>query len=93
MRDRWIKYDSLSSTNTYISDLLKHEDLEEGLVVIADYQDTGRGLGSHSWVSKRGENLLMSMLLFPAFLSASRQFHLSRMVSLALEPSCMKSCR
>jgi BirA family biotin operon repressor/biotin-[acetyl-CoA-carboxylase] ligase len=84
MRDRWIKYDSLSSTNTYISDLLKQKDLEEGLVVIADYQDAGRGMGSHSWVSKRGENLLMSMLLFPAFLSAQWQFHLSRVVSLAL---------
>ena len=35
-------------------------------------------------VEQQGENLLMSMLLYPAFLSASRQFHLSRVVSLAL---------
>lgn len=84
MRKRWIKHDSLTSTNTYISDLLKHRDLEEGTVVIADYQDVGRGQGDHSWMSKPGENLLMSMLLFPAFLSAKWQFHLSRVVSLAL---------
>ena len=42
------------------------------------------GQGEHSWLSTRGENLLMSLLLFPAFLSASRQFHLSRVASLAL---------
>ena len=84
MRDRWIKHDSLTSTNTYLSDLLKREDLAEGTIVIADYQEDGKGLGSHSWSSNRGENLLMSLLLFPAFLSASKQFHLSRLASLAL---------
>jgi BirA family biotin operon repressor/biotin-[acetyl-CoA-carboxylase] ligase len=84
MKSRWIKHDSLTSTSSFLSDLLKHQKLDEGTVVIADYQDAGRGQGEHSWVSKRGENLLMSFLLFPAFLSASRQFHLSRMTSLAL---------
>ena len=84
MRNRWIKHDSLTSTSTFLSDLLKHQDLEEGTVVVADYQDAGKGQGEHSWVSARGENLLMSMLLFPAFLSAKWQFHLSRVASLAL---------
>lgn len=84
MRSRWIKHDSLTSTSSFISDLLKHQVLEEGTVVITDYQDAGRGLGEHSWLSDRGENLLMSLLLYPAFLSASRQFHLSRVASLAL---------
>jgi len=84
MRSRWIKHDSLTSTSSFLSDLLKHQDQEEGTVVITDYQDAGRGQGEHSWESTRGENLLMSLLLFPAFLSASRQFHLSRMGSLAL---------
>ncbi len=84
MRNRWIKHDSLPSTNSFLSDLLKHQVLDEGTVVVADYQEAGRGLGEHSWVSNRAENLLMSLLLFPAFLSASRQFHLSRVASLAI---------
>jgi len=84
MRNRWIKHDSLTSTNSFLSDLLRHQPLEEGTVVIADYQDAGKGQGDHSWHSRRGENLLMSLILFPAFLSASRQFHLSRVASLAL---------
>jgi BirA family biotin operon repressor/biotin-[acetyl-CoA-carboxylase] ligase len=84
MNNSWIKHDSLTSTNSYISDLLKHQKLDEGTVVMADYQEGGRGLGTHAWVSNRGENLLMSLLLFPEFLSASSQFHLSRVASLAL---------
>ena len=84
MRDSWIKHDSLTSTNSCLSALLKSKVLKEGAVVIADYQDGGRGLGEHAWSSNKGENLLMSMLLFPAFLSASEQFHISRMASLAL---------
>jgi len=84
MRNRWIKHDSVTSTNTSILELKNEQALEEGTVVTADYQDGGRGLGDHSWHSRRGENLLMSLLLFPAFLSAKRQFHISRVASLAL---------
>jgi len=84
MRSRWIKHDSLASTSSFLSDLSKHQDMEEGSVVIADYQDAGRGQGEHLWLSNRGENLLMSLLLFPAFLSAKWQFHLSRVASLAI---------
>jgi len=84
MKNSWIKHDSVTSTNSYVSELLKQHQMEEGTIVIADYQDGGRGLGDHSWVSNRGENLLMSLVLFPAFLSASMQFHLSRVASLAL---------
>ncbi len=74
----------LVSTNLYLSDLLK-EDPETGpVLVLADYQDAGKGQGDHQWHSKPGENLLMSLLLFPAFLSASDQFQLSRVASLAL---------
>ena len=84
MRNSWIKYDTVPSTNTTLSTLIKQQQLDEGVIVIADYQEAGRGQGEHSWLSHRGENLLMSLLLFPAFLSASEQFHMSRVASLAL---------
>ncbi len=84
MRGRWIKHDSVTSTNTTISELNKMQPLKEWTIVTADYQEGGRGLGEHSWQSRRGENLLMSLILFPAFLSAKWQFHLSRVASLAL---------
>ncbi|MCK5136034.1 MAG: biotin--[acetyl-CoA-carboxylase] ligase [Bacteroidales bacterium] len=84
MEVRWIKLGSVTSTNSYISELIKQGKAGEGLVVIADYQEAGRGQGANRWQSRKGENLLMSTLLFPAFLSASRQFHISRMASLAI---------
>jgi len=84
MEKRWVKLGSVSSTNSYINSLLSKEKPEDALVVIADYQMTGRGQEGHSWHSREGENLLMSLLLFPAFLSASAQFHLSRVASLAI---------
>lgn len=84
MEIKWIRHDNLASTNLHMQKILKQKKVEEGLVVMADYQDAGKGQGANSWHSRKGENLLMSLLLFPAFLSASRQFHLSRLVSVAI---------
>lgn len=84
MGKRWIKLSNVSSTNSYVSTLLSQENLSEPIVVWADYQESGKGQGSHTWVSNRGENLLISLLMFPAFLSASSQFRLSMAASLAI---------
>lgn len=84
MEIRWIRHDKLTSTNLYLQEQIKQKKVEEGVVVIADYQEAGRGQGTNSWHSRAGENLLMSVLLFPAFLSASQQFQLSRLISVSL---------
>lgn len=84
MEIQWKRHDKLTSTNLLLAEMLKQGLAVEGLVVMSDYQESGKGQGSNSWHSRSGENLLMSMLLFPAFLSASHQFHLSRLVSVAL---------
>ena len=84
MGKRWIKLNNVSSTNSYVSALMSQESTIEPIVVLADYQESGKGQGSHAWYSNPGENLLMSLLLFPAFLSASSQFRLSMVASLAI---------
>ena len=84
MEIRWIKHDKVASTNLMVAEMLKHQKEDEVVVVLADYQESGKGQGANSWHSKHGENLLMSLLLFPAFLSASHQFQLSRLVSVAI---------
>jgi len=84
MQVRWIKLDRVSSTNAYIAGLLREGEGQEELVVIADYQEAGKGRGSNRWHSEKGRNLLMSVLLFPVFLSASKQYYLSKAVSLAV---------
>lgn len=84
MHPKRIHLDRVDSTNSYISGLLRSGRGQEELVVTADFQEAGRGQGDRGWISQPGENLLMSVLLFPAFLSASSQFHLSRIASLAV---------
>ena len=84
MGRRWIKLDKVASTNSYASTLLNGGRVKEEVIVVADYQGSGRGQGDRLWHSEPGKNLLMSLLLFPAFLSASRQFQLSRVASLAI---------
>jgi BirA family biotin operon repressor/biotin-[acetyl-CoA-carboxylase] ligase len=81
---KWIKLDSVDSTNSYVSGQLRSGEAVEEMVVIADFQESGKGQGDHKWESQRGKNLLMSVLLYPVFLSASEQFHLTRLASLAI---------
>jgi len=53
-------------------------------VVIADYQTAGRGCGTNTWESERGQNLLFSVLLPPEGVAAADQFVLSMANALAL---------
>jgi len=74
-------------TDSTNSDLRKRAEEDRGgknIFLRTDYQRTGRGRGSHSWYSSPGENLLFSWLTYPAFLSASRQFLLSKVVCIAM---------
>lgn len=64
--------------------LLKEGIISGPSVVVADYQTYGRGQGANRWASESGQNLLMSLVLQPAFLSVERVFNLSKMVSLSL---------
>jgi BirA family transcriptional regulator, biotin operon repressor / biotin---[acetyl-CoA-carboxylase] ligase len=41
------------------------EGAPEAMVYLADEQTAGRGRGAHSWLSKRGDGLLVSILLRP----------------------------
>jgi BirA family biotin operon repressor/biotin-[acetyl-CoA-carboxylase] ligase len=81
---KWIHLEAVSSTNSYLQGLIRKGTEQAEIVVIADYQEIGRGQGEKTWISDKGENLLMSVLLYPEFLSASRQFQLSIMASLAV---------
>jgi len=73
----------VSSTNTYLKDLTKQAGVFEGTVILADFQTSGRGRGSSSWVSNRAENLTFSILVEPG-IKASHNFSLVEFVSLAM---------
>lgn len=73
-----------ASTNQYATTLLDQGHPEEGTVVLAHEQFAGRGQGSRTWISDPGKNLTLSLILFPTFLPAERQFMLNKAVSLGI---------
>ncbi|MDO5523970.1 MAG: biotin--[acetyl-CoA-carboxylase] ligase [Bacteroidia bacterium] len=80
-----IRLHETESTNSYLKNLLKSQHPAEGSVVVADYQTGGRGQMGNSWFSSRGDNLLFSLLLYPAQIPANEQFIISRIASLAIK--------
>ncbi len=73
----------IDSTNNYAKQLLARK-VEEGTVVLAHYQNRGKGQQGNFWESEADKNLLFSLILYPYFLEAGEQFYLSKIVSLAL---------
>lgn len=74
----------LHSTNEFALDLIAKNNPIEGTVVTADFQTAGRGQLNNSWESAAGQNLLISIILFPHFLTPKHQFILNQVVSLGL---------
>jgi len=80
----YIHLSEVSSTNDYMKEILKSKNLEEGAVVIADYQSSGKGLDINVWESEAGKNILMSMLFYPNFLRVEKQFIISMAIALGI---------
>ncbi len=72
------------STNNYAANQLLTKRLPEGIVFVADSQIDGRGQAHNKWESEPGKNLTFSILLYPDFLEVSRQFEISKAISLGV---------
>lgn len=77
-------FDELASTNDWAAELLAKSKPPEGTVVRADKQSAGRGQFDSRWESAAGQNLTLSVILYPDWLEAHAQFYLSMAVALAL---------
>lgn len=64
--DRLVYVSEVESTNT-LAMRLAHEQLEDGLVVLADSQTAGRGRQGRRWIDAPGCNVLSSTFLRPRF--------------------------
>lgn len=80
-----VRLEETKSTNSYLKELLKSQRLEEGFVVVADFQTAGRGQRGNSWYSEKGDSLLFSLLIYPKEIPANEQFIISRTISLAIK--------
>jgi BirA family transcriptional regulator, biotin operon repressor / biotin---[acetyl-CoA-carboxylase] ligase len=75
---------SCPSTNSEAQLLVVQNRASEGCTVITDEQTAGRGQRGNQWEAAPGENLTLSVVLFPTFLAVPAQFALSQAVALAL---------
>jgi BirA family biotin operon repressor/biotin-[acetyl-CoA-carboxylase] ligase len=75
---------SVDSTNSYASGMLRQISLPEGSIFYTFEQTKGRGQRGNAWESEPNQNVALSLILHPAFLSAEKQFLLTKVMSLAL---------
>lgn len=73
-----------SSTNDYAKALLVDGRPEEYTIIQAGMQTNGKGHGGNRWESSPGDNILMSMILYPVWLDIAEQFNLSMAVALGI---------
>ena len=77
------KLNEIDSTNKFLYELNKTKHFNEPVVAIADYQSRGKGRNDNSWESKRGKNLLLS-ILFNHELKIDEQYNFSIIISLSI---------
>lgn len=75
----------VDSTNNYLKTCLTNSTpLPEGTAIMAENQFAGRGQHQNGWHASQGQNLTLSLLLKPTFLSIKRQFLLTQIISLGI---------
>lgn len=80
---KFIVLNEVDSTNNYAKQLLLSK-ADEATVVLARFQNAGKGQQGKYWESESGKNMLASIILYPYFLPAAKQFLISKVVSLGL---------
>jgi BirA family biotin operon repressor/biotin-[acetyl-CoA-carboxylase] ligase len=73
----------VDSTNSFLTDLNRHNKQVNGTVVVANHQNKGKGQRGNSWLSKKEENLTCSVLLYPN-IDIKHSFYLNIISSLAV---------
>lgn len=73
------------STNKYLWELLRENDLPEGFIVYAGFQTAGKGQTGNTWESEAKKNILFSILLKPIHIDINEHFVLSQIVGIAIQ--------
>ncbi|MBM6993781.1 MAG: biotin--[acetyl-CoA-carboxylase] ligase [Prevotella sp.] len=86
---RFIHLDDTDSTNRYCLEEFQDDTTaplsqSRMVVVTADYQSAGKGQGTNTWESERGQNLLFSILCHPVWVPIMGQFIISECIALAI---------
>lgn len=79
-----IKLDAIDSTNEYLKQLSKEAIIDDYTLVIANEQTNGKGQMGAKWVSEKGKNLTMSILLKDVTVNKENIFTLNIVVALSV---------
>lgn len=79
-----IKLDAIDSTNDYLKRLSKESYLDNYTVVVANEQTNGKGQMGAKWVSEKGKNLTMSILIKDFSSRNNNIFTLNSIVALSI---------
>lgn len=79
-----IRLAEVGSTNTYAQQLLLREKPKDGTIILTERQVQGRGMDTNQWESEPGKNLTFTIILYPAFMTADRQFVLNQSIVLGI---------
>jgi len=79
-----LHFPRLASTNEYAFKLLVDQTVAEGTVISAAEQFQGKGQMGNVWESAPNENIAMSVVFYPHFLSPTQQFYLNIAVAVAV---------
>ncbi|MFM6926546.1 MAG: biotin--[acetyl-CoA-carboxylase] ligase [Ferruginibacter sp.] len=75
--------DTTDSTNNYAMARIEDGSAKHGMAWFAEEQTAGKGQRGRSWVSEKGKNIAMSLVLSPEQLKITSHFHLSAAVAMA----------
>ncbi len=67
----------VDSTNNYAAKLISEGKLQNGAVIMADFQTNGRGQRGNTWQSVSAENLMFSLVFQPISITLDQQIRIS----------------
>jgi len=80
----FIELQTIGSTNDYAEQLIKTRKVQEGTVIFAHNQNSGKGQGEHTWESEPEMNATFSLVLYPTFLFPDKQFMINKVITLGI---------
>lgn len=80
----FIELQSVDSSNNYARALIQENMAQHGMAFFAHEQTAGKGQRGKNWLSEKGTNLILSIVIQPHTLLISNQFHLNAGVSVAV---------
>ena len=79
--DPFIELTTVDSTNNYAMAQLQTGVISHGTAYFAHQQTAGKGQRGKSWITDKGENILLSMVLQPSYLKPGDSFILSALIA------------